>query len=53
MEDRISGGSQHRYETCCKKGGHHGRRACIVQRWFHCGNVVSGQMDLYMTVFPS
>jgi len=21
MEDRISGGLQHRYETCCEKGG--------------------------------
>jgi len=22
----------------------------MVQKWFHCGNVVSGQVDLYMTV---
>ena len=49
MEDGISGGLQHCHETCCEKGGHHGRRACMVQRWFHHGNVVSGQVDLYMT----
>ena len=30
MEDRISGGLQHR----------HGRRACMVQRWHHRGDVV-------------
>ena len=49
MEDRISKGLQHCHETCCKKGGCHGRRACIVQRWFDHRNVVSGQVDLYMT----
>jgi len=32
MEDRISGGLQHHHETCCEKGGHCGRRACMVQR---------------------
>ena len=42
MEDRISGGLQHCHETCCEKGDHHGRRACMVQRWFHHGDVVSG-----------
>jgi len=21
----------------------------MVQRWFHCGDVISGQVDLYMT----
>jgi len=50
MEDRISGGLQHRHETCCEKGGHHGRQACMVQRWFHRGDVVSRQVDLYVTV---
>ena len=40
MEDGISGGLQHRHETCCKKGGRHGRRACRVQRWHYHGNVV-------------
>ena len=52
MEDRISRGLQHHHETCCKKGGRHGRQACMVQKWFHRGDVVSGQVDLYMTVFP-
>ena len=40
MEDGISGGLQHRHMTCCEKGGRHGRRACRVQRWHHCGDVV-------------
>ena len=44
MEDRISGGLQHCHETCCKKGGRRGRRACMVQKWFHSGDVVSGQV---------
>jgi len=48
VEDGISGGLQHRHETCCEKGGHHGRRACMVQRWFHREDVVSGPVDLYM-----
>ena len=50
MEDRISGGLQHCHETCCKKGSHHRRQACIVQRWFHRGDVVSRQVDLYITI---
>ena len=50
MEDRISGGLQYRHKTCCEKGGRHGRQACIVQRWHHCGDIVSGQVDLYMTI---
>ena len=40
MEDRIPRGLQHHYKTCCEKGGHRGRRACMVQRWHHCGDVV-------------
>ena len=40
MEDGIPGRLQHRHETCCEKGGHRERRACRVQRWHHCGNVV-------------
>jgi len=40
MEDGIPGGLQHRHETCCEKGGHRGRRACMVQRWHHCEDVV-------------
>ena len=50
VEDRISGGLQHCHETCCGKGGRRGRWACIVQRWFHHGDIVSGQVDLYMTL---
>ena len=50
MEDGISGGLQHCHEMCCEKGGCCGRRACMVQRWFHRGDVVSRQVDLYMTV---
>ena len=50
MEDGISGELQHCYETCCKKGGHHRRWACMVQRWFHREDVVSRQVDLYMTL---
>ena len=40
MEDGISGGLQHRHMTCCEKGGHRGRQACMVQRWHHRGDVV-------------
>ena len=50
MEDRILGGLQHCHKMCCEKGGCCGRRACMVQKWFHHGDVVSGQVDLYMTL---
>jgi len=40
MEDGIPGRLQHCHETCCEKGGHHGRQACMVQRWYHRGDVV-------------
>jgi len=40
MEDRIPGRLQHRHETCCEKGGCHGRQACMVQRWHHHRDVV-------------
>jgi len=40
MEDRIFRGLQHRPKTCCKKGGRHGRQACMVRRWHHHGDVV-------------
>jgi len=39
MEDGISRGLQH----------HHGRWTCMVRRWFHCGDIISRQVDLYMT----
>ena len=41
MEDGISRGLQYRHETCCEKGGHHGRQACMIWRWFHCRDVIS------------
>ena len=40
MEDRIPRGLQHYHETCCEKGGYHGRRVCMVQRWHHRRDVV-------------
>ena len=40
MEDRISGGLQHRHKMCYEKGGHRERQACMVQRWHHRGDVV-------------
>ena len=40
MEDGIPRGLQHRHETCCEKGGRHGRQACMCQRWHHCRDVV-------------
>jgi len=49
MEDGISGGLQHRHETCCEKGSYRGRQACMVQRWFYRGDVISRQVDLHMT----
>ena len=30
VEDGISGGLQHHYKICCKKGSYHGRRACMI-----------------------
>ena len=32
MEDRIPRWLQHCYKICCKKGGRHGGRACIIGR---------------------
>ena len=40
MEDEIPGRLQHCHKTYCKKGGCRGRWACMVQRWYHCGDVV-------------
>ena len=40
MEDGIPRGLQHHHKTCCEKGGRRGRRACMVQRWHHHGDVV-------------
>ena len=30
MEDGIPGGLQHCPKTCCEKGGHCGRQACMI-----------------------
>ena len=49
MEDGISGELQHRSATCCEKGGRCGRQTCMIRKWFHHGDVVSGQVDLHMT----
>jgi len=40
MEDGIPRGLQHHHEMCCEKGGRRGRRACMVQRWHHCRDIV-------------
>ena len=53
MEDRIPRWLQHRHEMYCKKDNHCGRQACMIQRWFHCGDVISGWMDLHMTYIVS
>ena len=50
MEDRISRWLQHCHKTYCEKGGHHRRQACIIWRWYHHRNVISGQVDLHMTL---
>ena len=49
IEDGIPRGLQHCHKTCCEKDGYHRRWAYMIQRWFHCGDVVSGQVDLHMT----
>ena len=51
MEDRIPGWLQHCHKMCCKKDGCYGRRACIIWRWYHHGDVISRQVDLHMTIF--
>ena len=40
MEDGIPRGLQHCHKMCCKKGGHCGRQACMVQRQYHYRDVV-------------
>ena len=52
MEDGIPGGLQHCHKTCCEKGSRHGKRACMVQKWFYHGDVVSRQVNLHMTQVP-
>ena len=52
VEDRILRWLQHHHKMCYKKGGCCRRQACMIRRWFYCGDVISGQVDLHMTVFP-
>ena len=35
---------------CCEKGGHCGRQACMIWKWFHHGDIISGWVDLHMTL---
>ena len=42
VEDRIPRWLQHRHKTCCEKDGHCERQACMIWRWFHHGDVISG-----------
>ena len=53
MEDGIPGGLQYRYKTCCEKGGCRERRACMVRRWHHRGDVVfrTGRL-VYDSILP-
>ena len=52
MEDGIPRWLQHHHKMCYEKGGCHGRQACMFWRCLHHRDVVSGQVDLHMTVFP-
>ena len=49
MEDGIPRWLQHYHETYYEKVGHCGRQACMIWRWFHCRDIISGQVDLHMT----
>ena len=42
VEDRIPGWLQHHHEMCCEKGGRCGRWACMIWRWFHHRDIISG-----------
>jgi len=53
MEDGIPRGLQHHHKMCCEKGGHYGRQACMIWRWFHHRDVISGWVDLHMTEIHS
>ena len=49
MKNRIPRWLQHYCKVCYKKGRCHERQACIIRRWYHYGDVISGQVDLYIT----
>ena len=46
MEDRIPRWLHHCYKVCCEKGGHHRRQAYMVERQYHCRDVIFGWVDL-------
>ena len=50
MKDGIPRWLQYCHEMCCEKDSCYGRRACMIRRWFHHRDVISGQVDLHMTV---
>ena len=49
VEDGIPRWLQHCHKMCCEKGGCYERQTCMIWRWFHHGNIISGQVDLHMT----
>ena len=49
MEDGIPGGLQYCPKMCYEKGGYRRRQACMIWRWFHHGDVISGWVDLHIT----
>jgi len=49
VEDGIPRGLQYHHKTCYEKGGCHRRWACIIWRWFYHGDIISRQVNLYMT----
>jgi len=51
MESKIPRWLQYYHKTCCKKCGCHGRQNCIIWRWYHHSDVISGWVDLHMTGF--
>ena len=51
MEEGILGWLQHCYKICYKKDGYCRRYAYMFWRWFYCRDVISRQVDLYMTIY--
>ena len=52
MEDGIPGWLQHCHKIYCKKDGHYRRQACIIGRWYHYEDVISGWVDLVYNSIP-
>ena len=57
MEDRVPGWLQHCHKTCCKKDGHHGRQACIidvektVSLWECIVKIIDGGLHFLFFIF--